>query len=169
MDFFNHTIVWVKGEILEALLIIAYGLLTILSGFLFWKIGTIPAAKAMLLPLVVVGIIYSAIGVSMYTSNYKRLNNYEIGYKEDNSHFIKAEKQRIESFQYMYVISKVIATVSFVGTLLLFWFTKNPNLHTLGIGLTLFGLSGLVIDYFSQERADIYYKVILETMQNLKL
>lgn len=35
----------------------------------------------------------------------------------------------------------------------------------IGIALTYFALAGLVIDYFSQERADIYYKAILETIQ----
>ena len=162
MDFFTHTTAWVKGEILEALLITAFGLVTLAGGFLFWKLGSVPAAKALLLPLVITGIIYSAIGISMYMSNQKRLTEYEQNYKLDSLSFIKAEKQRVENFQYMYVISKVVATVFFAVTLLLFWFTKNPGLHALGIGLTLFALTGLVVDYFSQERAEIYYQAILK-------
>ena len=101
----------------------------------------------------------------MYVSNQKRLSEYEQSYKQENLAFIKAEKQRVESFQYMYVISKVVATVFFAATLLLFWFTKSPNFHAWGIALTFFALSGLVIDYFSQERADMYYKVILEALK----
>ena len=162
MDFFTHTTAWIKGEILEALLITAFGLVTIAGGFLFWKLGSVPAAKALLLPLIVTGLIYSAIGISMYISNQKRLTEYEQNYKLDSLSFIKAEKQRVENFQYMYVISKVVATVFFAVTLLLFWFTKNPGLHALGIGLTLFAFTGLVVDYFSQERAEIYYQAILK-------
>lgn len=162
MDFFTHTTAWIKGEILEALLITAFGLVTLAGGFLFWKLGSVPAAKALLLPLIVTGLIYSAIGISMYISNQKRLTEYEQNYKLDSLSFIKAEKQRVENFQYMYVISKVVATVFFAVTLLLFWFTKNPGLHALGIGLTLFALTGLVVDYFSQERAEIYYQAILK-------
>ena len=162
MDFFTHTTAWIKGEILEALLITAFGLVTIAGGFLFWKLGSVPAAKALLLPLIVTGLIYSAIGISMYISNQKRLTEYEQNYNQDSLSFIKAEKQRVENFQYMYVISKVVATVFFAVTLLLFWFTKNPGLHALGIGLTLFALTGLVVDYFSQERAEIYYQAILK-------
>jgi hypothetical protein len=30
-----------------------------------------------------------------------------------------------------------------------------------GLALILFGMTGLVIDYFSKERADNYYKTIL--------
>lgn len=162
MDFFTHTTAWIKGEILEALLITAFGLVTLAGGFLFWKLGSVPAAKALLLPLIVTGLIYSAIGISMYISNQKRLTEYEQNYKLDSLSFIKAEKQRVENFQYMYVISKVVATVFFAVTLLLFWFTKSPGLHALGIGLTLFALTGLVVDYFSQERAEIYYQAILK-------
>ena len=162
MDFFTHTTAWVKGEILEALLITAFGLVTLAGGFLFWKLGSVPAAKALLLPLIVTGLIYSAIGISMYISNQKRLTEYEQNYKLDSLSFIKAEKQRVESFQYMYVISKVVATVFFVVTLFLFWFTKSQGLHASGIGLTLFALTGLVVDYFSQERAEIYYQAILK-------
>ena len=162
MDFFTLTTAWIKGEILEALLITAFGLVTLAGGFLFWKLGSVPAAKALLLPLIVTGLIYSAIGISMYISNQKRLTEYEQNYKLDSLSFIKAEKQRVENFQYMYVISKVVATVFFAVTLLLFWFTKNPGLHALGIGLTLFALTGLVVDYFSQERAEIYYQAILK-------
>lgn len=162
MDFFTHTTAWIKGEILEAILITAFGLVTIAGGFLFWKLGSAPAAKALLLPLVITGIIYSAIGISMYMSNQKRLTGYEQNYNKDSLSFIKAEKQRVESFQYMYVISKVVATVFFVVTLFLFWFTKSQGLHALGIGLTLFALTGLVVDYFSQERAEMYYQAILK-------
>lgn len=165
MNFFNHTSIWIKGEIFEAILISAFGMLTIAGGFFFWKLGTIPAAKALLIPLVVTGSIYSAIGISMYISNQKRLIDYEKSYTQDNSSFINAEKQRVESFQYMYVISKVLATVLFASTLLLFWFTKSPGLQALGIGLSLFALLGLVVDYFSKARADIYYRAILETIK----
>ena len=168
MGFFHYTAAWIKGEILEAMIILAFGVLTIAAGFLFWRIGSTPSAKALLLPLVFTGLIYAAIGISMKFSNHKRMTDLEQSYHQDKSAFVKAEKQRVESFQYMYVISKLVATVFFAATLLLFWFTRNPNLHALGIGLTLFALSGLVVDYFSQERADIYYKAILETIQNLK-
>lgn len=78
--------------------------------------------------------------------------------------FLHAEKKRVEAFQYMYTISKVVATVCFVFTLMIFWFSKSSSLQGLGIGLTLFAISGLIVDYFSQERAEIYYKVILEQL-----
>jgi hypothetical protein len=36
-----------------------------------------------------------------------------------------------------------------------------------GIGLTLFAFSGLVVDYFSQERSGIYYREIANELKQL--
>jgi hypothetical protein len=35
-----------------------------------------------------------------------------------------------------------------------------------GIALSYFALAGLVVDYFSQERADIYYNAIIKTLNS---
>lgn len=164
MNFFNHTTAWLKGELFEACFIASFGVLTILGGILFWKSGSTPNSKALLLPLVFTGLIYAAIGISMIISNQKRLTIYKQNYQRDETTFIQSEKKRVEAFQYGYTISKVVASVCFPLTLLLFWLSKNPNLQGLGIGLALFALSGLVVDYFSQERADIYYQKILEEL-----
>ena len=79
--------------------------------------------------------------------------------------FIQTEKARVEGFQFTYVITKIVATVLFAATLLIFWITKSPTWQGIGIGLTLFAFAGLVVDYFSQERADIYYSTILEALK----
>lgn len=161
MEFIQHTIHWIKGELFEAKLILAFGLLTIITGFLFWKIGTTPNSRALLIPLLVVGAIYSSIGGGMLYSNPKRMVELPQSYQQDKAAFIKSEKKRVDDFQYGYKISKIVATVFFLLTLLIFWTTKNPTWMGIGIALTYFALAGLVVDYFSQERADAYYKTIL--------
>lgn len=165
MNFFNYTTSWIKGEIFEAVFIIIFGALTIVGGFLFWKLGSTPSAKALLFPLAVTGTILLTTGISMYVSNQKRLVEYEQNYTQDNTSFITSEKKRVEDFQYMYPLSKGIATVLFITAILFFWFSKSHTLHAWGIGLSLFGLASLVIDYFSKERADIYYKLIVEALK----
>lgn len=164
MDFFQNTANWIKGELLESKLIIAFGLLTILIGVLFWKMGSTPNAKALLIPLLIVGGIYFSIGGNMLFSNQKRMTQMQQNYKQNKTEFIKAEKKRVEDFQYQYKISKIIATLFFSATIFIFWYTKNPTWQGISIGLALFGLAGLVVDYFSEERATIYYQKILETL-----
>lgn len=165
MNFFNHTSAWIKGELFEAVLIFSFGLATILAGYLFWKIGTTPSSKALLLPLVITGIIYAGIGGGMFASNNKRIKAFELAFQQAGKPFVQSEKARVEGFQYGYLISKIVATLFFTATLLIFWSTKNPVWQGIGIGLALFALAGLVVDYFSQERADIYYKTILEALK----
>lgn len=165
MELIQHTMHWIKGELFEAKLIVVFAILTILAGFLFWKIGTTPNAKALFIPLLVVGAIYASIGGGMLYSNPKRMVELPQSYQQNKVEFVKSEKQRVDDFQYGYKVSKIVATVFFLATLLIFWITKNPTWMGIGIALTYFALAGLVVDYFSQERADIYYKAILEAIQ----
>jgi len=45
-----------------------------------------------------------------------------------------------------------------------FVWSRNPTFHASGIALAVFGLSLIVIDYFSKERAAIYYQHILQLL-----
>ncbi|MDO4879817.1 MAG: hypothetical protein Q3983_00915 [Capnocytophaga sp.] len=161
MEIFSYTQNWLRGELFEGKLVLAFAVCTALLGVVFWKFGTAPTAKALLIPLLVVGAIYVAVGTTLITSNPKHHATFEAQYKEDPTAFAQSEKARVEGFQYQYVISKVVATVCFIATLLIFWFSKSYTWQGVGIGLTYFGLVGLVVDYFSQHRAEEYYEHIL--------
>lgn len=165
MEIIQHTLGWIKGELFESKMIIAFGSITIVLGLLFSRIGTTPHAKALFLPLLFVGIVYFAIGSNMLLSNTKRLQEAPVLFAQNKQAFAQQEKQRVDNFQYQYKISKAIATVFFIVTLLIFWSTKNQNWQGIGIGLSLFGLAGLLIDYFSEERAGIYYQELLKLAQ----
>jgi hypothetical protein len=162
MDFFENTLHWIKAELFEAWFILVFGVITSLGGFLFWKIGTTPGSQSLLWPLVLSGLIYAGIGTGMLVSNQKRLAVFPPLYEQNKSAFVKAEKARVEAFQYGYLVSKIVASVFFAATLFIFWTTKNSVWQGIGIGLSYFAIAGLVIDYFSQERADFYYHTILK-------
>lgn len=164
MSLIDYTTNWIKGELFEAKLIVAFGIITIIAAYLFGKIGTTPNAKALLIPLVVVGVTYSIIGGGMLYTNPKRMVELPQSYQQDKIKFANSEKKRVEDFQYGYKISKIVAIVFFLSTLIIFWSTKNSTWMGIGIGLTYFALAGLVVDYFSQERADIYYNAILKVI-----
>lgn len=161
MEFIQNTISWIKGELLEASIILAFGTATILAGIFFYKLGSTPNAKALLLPFLIIGLIYASIGAGMLVSNKNRMATYPQAYQQNKQTFIAAEKKRVEDFQYGYTVSKIVASICFPLTLLIFWYTKSPVWQGIGIGLSYFALAGLVVDYFSQERADIYFKTIL--------
>jgi hypothetical protein len=164
MIFFHHTINWIKGELLEASLILTFSVATLVAAFLFWKVGVTPNARALFIPLLLSGLIYTVIGTGMRISNAKRMPEFRQRYHDDPKGLILSEKKRIEDFQYGYTISKIVASVFFPATLLIFWLTKNSTWQGIGIGLAYFAMAGLVVDYFSQERADLYYAELLKAL-----
>lgn len=164
MEFIHHTINWTKGEIFEGIIIAIFGAIVVIFSFIFWKFGLTPGAKALFIPLLVVGLVFVGSGIAMNYTNKKRIVEFKETYKNDPENFVKQEKKRVKDFQYLYTLTKILATVFFALAMVFFWFTKNHYLQAIGIALILFGLSGLVIDYFSQERADTYYEIILKEL-----
>ncbi len=75
--------------------------------------------------------------------------------------FVQAEKERVEGFQWMYTFAQVLTTVCLVLAMGFIWFTGNRHMHAIAIALMLFSVSLITIDYFSKERASVYYETIL--------
>lgn len=165
MEFILHTTHWVKGEIFEGSAIIISGILTFIVCFMLWQLGTTPNSKTLIIPTFVVGVLFVAMGISMVYSNNKRLPEMVEAYRQNPTEFAQQEKQRVEDFQILYPISLAVSTVCFVLTLAFFWFTNNQTLYATGIATSVFGIALILIDYFSKERANIYYEQILQQLQ----
>jgi len=161
MDFIQHSLNWTKGEIFERTLITVFAVVILVASFLFWKFGLTPYAKALVIPALLVGIVLLGSGISLITSNNKRQVEFQKAFEEDSSAFVQSEKKRVEDFQYLYTITKVMATLFFLFAVISFWFLESPRIQAIALALAFFGFAGLLIDYFSQERADIYYAEIL--------
>jgi hypothetical protein len=108
-----------------------------------------------------VGIFFLITAISGIVSNNKRVKEFTDSYQLNKVEFVFSEKKRVEDFQYLYKMTIIVATISFTVALFFFYFSDNHSLRAVGLALILFGMTGLVIDYFSKERADNYYKTIL--------
>lgn len=167
MDFLHHTINWIKGEIFEATIYGSFGLLTIICSLMFWIFGTTLNSKGVIVPFALVGIFFLFTAISGILTNNKRVREYTNAYHLNKLEFVLSEKKRVEDFQYLYKMTLVIASVSFAVSLSFFYFSDNYLLKAAGLALILFGMTGLVIDYFSKERADTYYeKIRIELTSN---
>lgn len=164
MEFIDHSLNWCKGEVFEAKFIILFSALILLSTILFWRMGTTPGAKAMIIPLLLVGLLVGGLGLGMLMSNTKRLKNFQQAYQRDAQTFIQAEKERTDEFMSWYPITRyVMAGLGLVGIgLFMFWAT--PLGRAIGISLLLIMVGTFVIDHFSEERADIYHEKIIEAL-----
>jgi hypothetical protein len=165
MKLVEYSVQWAKGEILEGMCIIIAGVLTLICALLIWKFGATVNAKALLVPAFFLGILFSTMGSFMLYSNNKRVTQFEKAYQTGAAAFIQNEKKRVEDFQFMYPTSLAISAVCFLITVLAFAYSKSPTFHAVGIALTVFGVSLIIIDYFSKERAQIYYEHILNNLQ----
>ncbi len=166
MDFIQHTTNWVKGEIFEATIFGSFGLLTIIFSLVFLEFGETPNSKAVIIPFAIVGVFFLVTATSGIVSNNKRLIQYKEAFQKDEKAFAISEKNRVEDFQYLYKMTIIIAAVSFAVAIGFFLFTDNCILKAIGLALIVFGLTGLIIDYFSKERADNYYKVIATEIES---
>jgi Ca2+/H+ antiporter len=165
MNILEHSMAWAKGEQFEGVCIAIAGLATIVITFLLWKYGTTDNAKALQLPSFIIGILFVMLGSFMFYSNGNRQIAFQQAFGEDAQQFILSEKNRVEAFQFMYPTSLAISAICFVITLIVFVWSKNATFHAIGIVISVFGLALIIIDYFSKERATIYYEQILNYLQ----
>lgn len=160
MEIIEHSLTWIKGEIFEARLILLFSLLTILSAFLFWKVGATPNAKAMLFPLLVAGIMFGTIGIGMLYNNPKRVVEFQKTFTENPKAFTNSEKERVETFVGWYPKTRIIFAILGAVGIFTYMLWASPIGRAIGIALIIMMLATFVIDHFSEERAEIYYKKI---------
>ena len=154
----QHTINWYNGEIFEAKFILGFGVIVLISDLLFFFLGNSPNAKALLIPLAVIGIFFFATGANMMYSNGNKLIELQNISSQNSEEFVASEIKRVEGFQYLYPLSIAVSAISFVLALSFLYFSKNTYLQAVAIALVLFGTAFAVIDYFSKERANIYFE-----------
>ncbi|MBT2560710.1 hypothetical protein J7E50_07675 [Pedobacter sp. ISL-68] len=157
----QETIIWYNGEIFEGRIIFGFGIVLVISAMLFHFYGNTPGARALLFPILVTGVLFFAIGAGMNFSNLVKVKKAEKIYNQDRSLFLKSEIERVEGFQFMYPLSIAICLGCFLVASGLLYFTKNINFHAIAISLIVLGAVLSLIDYFSKERANIYYGSLL--------
>jgi len=162
MEFINHTINWCKGEIFEGRMYFLFGFAVLLITLAYWKFGKTPYAKGVIIPFAVVAVFSIVGGLTLNFNNQNRIGKYQQEYSENPGQFIQSEKERTERFIKWYPYTLFGMSGLIVIGLLLFLFLESPNWKGIGLGLVLLGFSVILLDHFSEERAMVYYKHIVE-------
>jgi len=166
MKLYEHTQNWLKGEFFEGTILLISGIILLIISLILWKFGSTPNAKALIIPIMVVGLLF-ILGVGGFmVSNQKRISNFEKSYQENPKEFIESEKQRVEEFQVLYKYSVGFAAISFLLTIIAFGFVENRIFQSICIALMIISVSLIIIDHFSKERAQVYYQHILTEIQH---
>lgn len=160
MELIQHTINWAKGEILEATIMGVFGALIVLCSALLWKFGNTPYARALIIPLFVIGCIPLLMAIPGIINNKKRILDYRQAWKQDHHQFILKEKQRVEGFDQIFKYSYPAAIILVIGGAILFFLLSSAQWKAISLAMMVLGLMAYFIDHFAAERAKIYLKHI---------
>ncbi|NOU59647.1 hypothetical protein [Marinifilum caeruleilacunae] len=165
MEFVQHSINWAKGETTEAIITAIFGLLIVICSLAFWKFGNTPNGKALIIPLLIVGIIPLFFGISGAISNNNRIEAYQQAWQENPQKFMQDEKLRVERFDQIFKYTYPMAITLSIGGAILFFLLGSPNWKAISLAMMTMGLMAYFIDHFAAERAEIYLKQIKESIE----
>lgn len=150
---------------MEGRYILIFGLIVLVSAFLFWKLGETSAAKSLFVPIAITGLLFSGGGAYMMYSNNQRLADYKVSYESDSQAFIQSEKARVENFQSWYPKTRyIMAGIALIGIFLSVFIPKDLP-RSIGAALLIVALTTYVIDHVSESRAEVYHKEIVKTLR----
>lgn len=164
MEFFQHTLQWIKGEIIEASVVLFSGILMIVSSGLLYKFNNTLHGKSLIIPLAVIGLLLATSGIFGIINNNKRISTYTKAYNQNEKEFLLSEKTRVENFDTIFKYTYPISAILVIAGAILFFTTKNTNLKAVYLGFITIGFAAYYIDYFAFERAKIYLNHIKNHM-----
>lgn len=162
----KDTFDWYKGEIFEAKCILGFGIFIVVCSLLFYFFGNTPKSKSLLIPMLAISLFFITTGITMINSNINKIK--ETAQNQTATDLVDNEIKRVEDFQYLYPLSIGISLVCFVVAISFLYFVKNIHFQSIAIALILFGSAFAIIDYFSKERAAIYYEKLINLKSEIE-
>jgi len=164
MEFIEHSVAWCRGEIFEGRMLALFGAAIVLLALVFARLGSTTSARAMFLPLLVVGALALLVGLSRSFSNQARIGKYSAAYAADATAFVHSERERTEAFIKWYPYTMyTFAVVIMIGCAVFLW-KPTPLGRAVGLATVILGLGVLFLDHFSEERAARYHDQILQEL-----
>jgi hypothetical protein len=160
MTFFKHTENWFKGEIVEAGMLIIFGVMLIILALYFWKFGTSPTTRVLVIPFLVVGLFFAIVAGAGIVRNKVRLEAFRAEHQKAPAEFVQSEKKRVEGFLGWYRPLLIGWSVLLLVGLALFNFWGGNLGRAVGLAVILFGVAGLMVDHTSEHNAHTYYAEI---------
>ena len=156
MELIDYTNKWVSGEIMEDFAMVVGGVFCLVLALVAWRFGTSESARAIILPLTVVAIIFIGGGAALAYNNHQRSKQFVEQYQESPEKFLESEKARVTDFMKIYPQTIIVSAVMMVIAVCVFALCSTPWLRASALALILIVLAALTIDFFSKERGVIY-------------
>ena len=163
MELIDYTNKWVTGEINEGRAIMIAGIVALLVTVVLWRCCSQEIVRALLIPLLIVGLFHTGTGVGMIILNRQRVEQFAQQYQQQTpQEFAQAEQARVDGFMGLYPQTIIWSTVILVVAVCLFAFFQAHWARGTALVMIYLALSLLVIDYFSKYRADVYQQELKE-------
>ena len=166
MEFIQYTLNWIKGEIFESAIIAFVGLLIVISSMLFWKFGSTPYARSLVIPLLIAGLIPLVMGIAGIITNKNRIESYQVAWEQDSLKFILTEKERLENFDKIFKYSYPFAFIFVITGAMLFFLINSHHWKAISLTMMLLGLMAYFVDHFAAERAKRYLNHIKKALNS---
>lgn len=160
MNIIDQSMSWVRGEIVEHAAVGILGLSILAIASLLWKFGSVPAARGLIVPFLVVGAIFVVISAAGMYTNVQRVSSFQRQFDSDPEAFVAAETVRTKGFLTWYPYTLGAASVLIVAGLALFNVAAGPTARGVSLALILLGVGGLLIDNVSESNAKRYYSAL---------
>ena len=129
MELIDYTNKWVTGEIMEDFAMVAGGVICLLLALAAWRWGTSESARAIILPLTVVAVIFIGGGAALAYNNHQRSKQFVEQYQESPQKFLESEKARVADFMKIYPQTIIVSAVMMVIAVCVFAFCDKPWLR----------------------------------------
>ena len=92
MELIDYTNKWLTGEIQEDLAMVAGGVVCLLLALVAWRWGSSESARAIILPLTVVAVIFIGGGAALAYNNHQRSKQFVEQYRSRLRSFWRARR-----------------------------------------------------------------------------
>lgn len=156
MEFSQAFQDWVKGELLQAKLMLFIGTIILLCVIYSFKSND-QFLSGLTSPLVLTVVALIGYGGFIIPDRNKRLSKIEIELNKEAAQIISEEKKKIEEGIATCKITIKVWGVIVIAGIILFLLFSNSYYKGLAIGIIILGLSLLLIDVFIDNRAKKLY------------
>lgn len=147
----------------ESLLFIFIGAIGIILAIVFWFFikGNLSFYKGLAIPLIILGLLQTIVGIGIYTRTDKQKTDIAYNMGVNPVSYVKqTELPRMKKVMTSFVIYRWMEIVFIIAGLVLFFlFRLNPDKsfwYGLGIALAIQGVVMLGADYFAEKRGRVY-------------
>ncbi len=156
MSIVQYSLDWCRGEITEAFAIGTAGVIVGTAAAAFATFGETPNARSLVLPFLLFSVLTTSASAYGIWNNNQRITRFQEAIAVDAEAFVRAEVERVESFDAIFRVTFPSGAFLVVAGLVLFFIAAGPNAKAAGLTMVMLGLTALFVDHFAYERAEVY-------------